>query len=243
MALPHPMKRRLLFLVQPALALSLSLSLGTATLLRADEPAPLDPAKWDADIAAFAKRDAATPAPEGALLFVGSSTIRMWDLPASWPGEKLLNNGFGGSTLPDAIHHFDRLVAAYRPRAVILYSGDNDISRGHTSARVAEDFKTFAALSQKAHPGVPVLILAVKPSVKRWQLWPAMREVNEAIQAHCAGTPGLFFVDVATPMLGPGGAMPAASWFKADGLHLSPEGYAQWTAIVSKALREAGVRD
>lgn len=211
--------------------------------LHAEEPTPIDPTKWDADIAAFAKRDAKSPAPAGALLFVGSSTIRMWDLPASWPGEKLLNNGFGGSTLPDAIHHFDKLVAAYQPRAVIVYSGDNDMGRGRSVSQVTEDFKTFTALSQKAHPGVPVLILAIKPSVKPWNLWPKMEEVNQAVAAHCAATPGLSFVDVATPMLGPDGAKPAESWFKADGLHLSPEGYAKWTEIVSEALREAGVEE
>lgn len=210
---------------------------------RADEPTPIDPSKWDADIAAFAKRDAKTPAPAGALLFVGSSTIRLWDLPASWPGEKLLNNGFGGSTLPDAIHHFDKLVGAYHPRAVIVYSGDNDMGRGRSVSQVTEDFKTFAALSQKAHPGVPVLILAIKPSVKRWNLWPEMAKANEAVAAHCAATPGLFFVDVATPMIGPDGAKPAETWFKADGLHLSPEGYAKWTAIVNAALKKARAVD
>ena len=231
------MNRRPLLANPILLAVSL---LACATLPAAD-PAPIDPGKWDAEIAAFAKRDAKTPAPGGALLFVGSSTIRMWDLGASWPGEKLLNNGFGGSTLPDAIHHFDPLVAAYRPRAVIVYSGDNDMSRGRTVAQVTEDFKTFAALSQKAHPGVPVLILAIKPSVKRWNLWPEMAKANEAIAAHCAATPGLYYVDIAAPMLGEGGTMPAASWFKADGLHLSPEGYARWTTIVGEALRKAGV--
>lgn len=221
----------------------LALSSITGPISQAEEPAPIDPAKWSTEIAAFAVRDATTPPPEGALLFVGSSTIRMWDLEASWPGEELLNNGFGGSTLPDAIHHFEKLVAAYQPRAVILYSGDNDLSRGRSVDQVSEDFKTFATLSRKAHPGVPVVILAIKPSLERWSLWPEMREVNQAIKAYCTGDPGLIYVDVATPLLGPDGSMPDARWFKADGLHLSPQGYAQWTTVVGEALRQAGMLD
>jgi lysophospholipase L1-like esterase len=87
---------------------------------------------------------------------------------------------------------------------------------------------------------VPVVILAIKPSVSRWHLWPAMREVNAAIREHCETTPGLFFADVATPLLGPDESTPAASWFESDGLHLSPTGYDVWTRIVSETLREAG---
>lgn len=212
----------------------------TGQMAQAADPAPIDPSKWDAEIAAFAARDAKTPPPKGALLFVGSSTIRMWDLESSWPGEKLLNNGFGGSTLPDAIHHFESLVAPYEPRAVILYSGDNDIGRERSVSQVIEDFKTFAALSRKTHPGAPVVILAIKPSVKRWSLWNRMEQANEAVKALCETTPGLFYADVATPMLGPDGGMPSATWFKADGLHLSPEGYAAWKKVIDGVLKESG---
>lgn len=217
------------------------LTLAACVCLPAPAQGPANSTKWDSAIAAFAARDAQNPSPAGALLFVGSSSIRMWNLTASWPGEKLINNGFGGSTLPDAIHHFDRLVAVHQPRAVILYSGDNDISQGRSVGQVTQDYLTFAARTQQVHPGVPVVIVAIKPSVSRWQLWPAMREVNAAVQAHCAATPGLYYADVATPMLGPDGSIPAASWFEADGLHLSAEGYTAWTRIISAVLREAGV--
>lgn len=221
------------------------LALGILAWLPAQSPskAAADPTKWDAAIAAFAARDTNTPSPDGALLFVGSSTIRLWDLAAAWPGEKLINNGFGGSSLPDAIFHFDRLVAVHHPRAVILYSGDNDLSQGRSVEQVTQDFMTFAARTQQVHPGVPVVILAIKPSVSRWHLWPAMREVNAAIRAHCKATPGLYFANVATPMLGPDGLQPATSWFEADGLHLSKQGYKAWTRIVSETLGKAGVME
>lgn len=199
-----------------------------------------EPSRWEKEMAAFREREAESPSPEGAVLFVGSSTIRLWELEASWPDAKIINNGFGGSTLSDAIRHFDTLLEPYRPSAVVIYSGDNDMSKGRGIEGTTADFKTIADRIRKQHPGVPVLILAIKPSVKRWNLWPEMKEVNEAVAAYCAVGKGLHFVDVATPMLGEGGAMPDSSWFREDGLHLSEKGYAEWTRIVGDALKACG---
>jgi lysophospholipase L1-like esterase len=42
-------------------------------------------------------------------------------------------------------------------------------------------------------------------------------------------------------MLPDNGEAPGAEWFKKDGLHLSPEGYATWTAVVNETLKRAGV--
>ena len=199
-----------------------------------------EPSRWEKDMGAFREREAESPSPEGAVLFVGSSTVRLWDLKASWPNETMVNNGFGGSTLADAIRHFDTLIEPYHPGAVVIYSGDNDMSKGRGIKGTTADFKTLAERVQKIHPGSPVLILAIKPSAKRWNLWPEMKQVNEAVAAFCASGNGLHFVDIATPMLGEGDAMPDPSWFRDDGLHLSEKGYAEWTRIVGGVLREAG---
>lgn len=226
----------------PGLLLAPFLAPLLASVLSAQtDPAPSGPARWEKDMAAFEAREAKSPSPEGAILFTGSSTVRLWDLAAAWPDAKTVNNGFGGSTLADAIHHFDRLVAPYRPGAVVVYSGDNDLFKGLSPEATAEDFKAFSALVKKTHPGVPVLILSIKPSVKRWALWPQMEKANEIVATLCEGDPDLHFVDVASPMLGPDGGMPGSDWFVADGLHLSESGYDRWTKILGEALENAGV--
>jgi len=226
----------------PAL-IAVVVAIATAPLLVAQPAAPAasDPDRWAGDMARLAARDAEDAPPEGCLLFVGSSSIRMWDLETSWPGERAVNNGFGGSILADSIRHFDRLIAPYRPRAVVIYAGDNDIARELSPEQVRDDFATLSARIREAHPGVPVVFIAIKPSIRRWELWPRMREANELVAAHCDGDELLHYADIATPMLPDDGSTPDEKWFVQDGLHLSKWAYGEWSAILREVLVAAGV--
>ncbi len=118
------------------------------TLLLAAGPwaaadSPQDPAlKWEPAIAAFEAQDQANPPTPGGILFLGSSSIRMWDLDTSFPGMAALNRGFCGSETSDSIYYFDRLVTPYAPSAIVFYAGDNDIARGKTAEQVTADFQS-----------------------------------------------------------------------------------------------------
>src|SRR6516164_10408221 len=105
---------------------------------RAEEKA--DFSRWEKDIAAFERRDRDKPPPKNAVLFVGSSSIRLWDLPKSFAGVEVINRGFGGSHLADVVHFAPRIVLPYEPRLIVLYAGDNDIAAGKTPERVHADF-------------------------------------------------------------------------------------------------------
>ena len=60
-------------------------------------------AKWEKEIGAFEAADRTNPPPKGALLFIGSSTIRMWKtLAQDLPGHTTINRGFGGSQIVDS---------------------------------------------------------------------------------------------------------------------------------------------
>ncbi len=87
-------------------------------------------ARWEKDIAAFEQKDKEKPPPKNAILFVGSSSIRLWDLTKSFPALEVINRGFGGSQIADSVHFAPRIVIKYEPRLVILYAGDNDIAAG-----------------------------------------------------------------------------------------------------------------
>ncbi|MDA7922331.1 GDSL-type esterase/lipase family protein [Verrucomicrobiales bacterium] len=202
----------------------------------ADE-AKKGPERWNSSIAKFESRDQETAPEAGALLFVGSSSIRMWDLKTSWPDTPSINNGFGGSTLADSIYHFDRLFKPYSPSAIILYAGDNDISNGLTHEEVVTDFKRLASLIKEQFPGTPVIFIAIKPSQSRAKLWPTMKEANDAIAALCKSDPNLQFADIARPMLKEA-SPPPENWFLNDGLHLSTMGYKRWTAVINRLLEK-----
>lgn len=211
-----------------------------AGLQAAPEPeAPYDPARWAADIATFAERDAQSPPGANAWLFVGSSSIRLWDLEKSFEHRPLINNGFGGSKLSDCVLYFDKLVLPYNPAAIVIYSGDNDIGKGATAAEVVKSFEQLAEKIRAFSPSVQVVYLGIKPSIKRWELWPIMREANDWIQEACQTREGFFFADTASLMLSDPAVAPSLSWFQKDGLHLSASGYAAWSALVSEILANA----
>ncbi len=207
----------------------------------AQDEKPEGPEKWEKDIVAFEARDTQSPPPDDVILFVGSSSIRLWDLKKSWPKAKTLNNGFGGSTLADSIHYFDRLIAPYAPSAIVIYAGDNDVAKGLSARETAADFKKLANQIEETFPEVPVIYIAIKPSKKRWDMWPKMKKANDLIAKHCNRKPQLYFADIGAAMLEGAEGAPSDDWFVQDGLHLSPSGYARWTDVVNASLREAGV--
>ena len=198
-------------------------------------PAP-DIARWEPDIAAFEARDRHAPPPEGGVVFVGSSSIRMWDtLARDFPGAAVVNRGFGGSRVRDSVHYADRIVTAYRPRAVALYAGDNDLAEGRTPVQVADDFKAFVQRVRSRQPDLRVAFIAIKPSPSRAALQPAMQAANQAISEYARVTPGVAFLDVHTPMLDANG-QPRGELFLDDALHMNATGYVVWAGVLGTWL-------
>ena len=192
-------------------------------------------AKWEKDIAAFEKADEAAPPPKGAVLFVGSSSIRLWDLKKSFPGREVINRGFGGSETADSVHFIDRLVLKHEPRVVVLYAGDNDVANGKSPRQVADDFAAFVEVVRAKLPETRIVYVAIKPSLKRWNLVEKVREANERIADLCEEGERLEYLDVFTPMLGEDGR-PRRELFVEDGLHLNAEGYRLWTELLTPLL-------
>jgi hypothetical protein len=107
-----------------------------AGLLLAPRWVSAAPAEWVAEIERLTAGDGAQP-PAGGVVFVGSSSIRLWStLAEDFPGVPIINRGFGGSELPDSVHFADRIVMPYRPRAVVLYAGQNDLWAGKSPSAV-----------------------------------------------------------------------------------------------------------
>lgn len=188
--------------------------------------------RWAKEIAAFAAADEAQPFAPGGIVFVGSSSIRLWDLATAFPGRRVLNRGFGGTQIADSVRHVDRLVLRHRPATVIFYAGDNDINAGRTPEQVRDDFRAFVQRVHAVLPQTRIAFIGIKPSLARWALVTPMRAANRLVRADCDADDRLGFVDVDGPMLGWDGK-PRADLFAKDGLHLSPKGYALWNVLVA----------
>jgi lysophospholipase L1-like esterase len=204
--------------------------------------APLAPlpasARVAGDVNAFAAQDVATPPPPCPLLFEGSSSIRRWTtLAADMKPYAVLNRGFGGSQISDVNAYFDRVVAPYRPRAIVFYAGDNDIHAGKTPDDVVADFKAFMALKRKALGHTRVYFISLKPSPSRLAEYPAQEDVNRQVKAMAETQHDLAVIDVVGDMMDEG---KPKDIFVADGLHLAPAGYAIWTKDVRRVLDWTG---
>ncbi|MDG2534631.1 SGNH/GDSL hydrolase family protein [Sphingomonas sp. HITSZ_GF] len=200
-------------------------------------PAPMEKQPFAAEIAAFEARDALAKPARGGILFLGSSSIRMWtDLAHDFPGLNVINRGFGGSTIPDSVRYVDRIVTPYAPKTIVFYAGDNDLGAGHTPDEVFADFQ---ALVTKVHAKLPttrILFVSIKPSISRWQLIDGIRATNALVRDYVASDPTLGYVDIFPAMLGRDGK-PRPELYRQDGLHMTRAGYDIWRGAVAKALR------
>jgi len=197
------------------------------------------PERWEKSIAAFEQKikDGATK--PGSVLFIGSSSIRMWKLQDSFPGKDYVNHGFGGSMISDSIHFFDRAVKPVQPSVILFYAGDNDVARGKSAEVVHADFRKFVGLMKKAFGKKTRLgFIAIKPSLSRWNLADEMQKANNLIKSDCHKDELLSFVDVWTPMIGED-KKPKADLFLKDGLHMNLEGYRIWNEAVTPVLKAA----
>ena len=189
------------------------------------------------EIRAYEASDRASAPAPGGIVFVGSSSFRLWrSLATDFPGLPVLNRGFGGSTLPEAIHYLPRIVLPYRPRTVVLYEGDNDLTFGWGPQRVVADYVEFVRRVRESLPTTRIVYVGVKPSPSRWHLVDQQREVNRLVRAITARDTLQTFVDVFTPMLGANGR-PRPELFLADSLHMTPAGYVVWREQLAPHLR------
>lgn len=87
-------------------------------------------AKWEKEISSYEQLDRTNPPPQRAVLFIGSSTIRLWkSLPQDFPKQNVINRGFGGSEIVDSTHFAERIIFPYKPRKILLRAGGNDWQR------------------------------------------------------------------------------------------------------------------
>jgi lysophospholipase L1-like esterase len=217
-----------------ATALTIAIAITIAT---PDASARMPPGFWQKTLRKFQAEDAKN-APQGGVVFVGSSSIRLWHTPTFFPKLPAVNRGLGGAQIDDVHHFADRLVFPYAPRVLVFYAGENDIAAGHTPGQVLADYRAFVELVRRRLPETRIFFLSIKPSVVLRPLWGKVREANRLVEELCASDPQLRYVDVATSMLGPKGG-PRRELFQDDGLHMNAAGYRLWTRLIAPAIEAA----
>jgi lysophospholipase L1-like esterase len=186
------------------------------------------------EVEAFAKANSAGAPVRDATLFLGSSSIRLWDIAGSFTDIGTVNRGFGGATTAHVLHYYKRLLPPVPPRSVVVYVGENDLAAGTTPDAVSRDILALLKRLRADYPRAAIVWLSLKPSPIRWTLWPKMAQVNAAVAAR-ARAEKFDYLDVGTILLARDG-LPDASLFRPDGLHMNARGYQRWTGLVDAYL-------
>ena len=220
-------------MVRPRTIVLLSLCLLAVCAVAALQAPP-----FEDEIRRFEAGDKLAPPAEGSVLFVGSSSIRLWTtLARDFPEYRTLNRGFGGSQIADSTRNADRIVTPYKPEAIVFFAGTNDLASGKTPETVRRDYEAFVTRVRAKLAHVPIAFISITPAPSRWANIANVRKANELVKAYTRAHKNLYFIDVFPLMLDAKGG-PRPDLFVDDQLHMKPEGYAIWTREVRKVLRE-----
>lgn len=221
-----------------------SLALTSFNLLRSDDLVEKYRAaaveKWTKDMERIAARDAKETDPKDAILFLGSSSIRLWTDIATdlkpWP---VIERGYGGAKFSDLAVLADQIIKPHKFRAAVIFVG-NDITGtkdDKTPAEVVSLFQHVVGTLRKYEPKAPIFLLEITPTPKRWDAWSKIQQSNAALKAACESGENLHFISTASEYLTSSG-QPMPELFKEDKLHQNRDGYARWSRIIDAALKK-----
>lgn len=193
-----------------------------------------DPSRWKTDVEKL--KELTYDHSREVVVFAGSSSIRMWDnLQDYFPGQNIVNTGFGGSQMSDLLYYYKPLILNYKPKKIFIYEGDNDIAAGESTGQIMDDTRALIEKISRDLPETHIFLIAAKPSLSRWTLKNEYEALNKQYKKLAAKTENVTFVDIWTAMLNEEGN-PRKELFLEDKLHMNKKGYDVWADLIRKYL-------
>lgn len=194
--------------------------------------------RFESEIVAFETFDKTARYRPDAVVFTGSSSIRFWkSLGDDMAPVPSVNRGFGGSTIPEVNHYYDRIITKFRPSIIVLYAGENDIWMDRSVDDVVADYRAFIKKTKAELPNTKVVFLSLKPSPSRWSKWNLYEDANNRIRMITEKEDNQYFIDISKTMMGENG-QPTRAIFIDDMLHMNAKGYEGWKASVFPLIKE-----
>ena len=194
--------------------------------------------KWEADIVKLENKDREHVDPKDAVLFIGSSSIRLWKtLAEDMAPHATINRGYGGAKFSDLAVYVDRIVNPHEFKALVIFVGNDIVGKegDKSPEEVARLFKYIVDQVRKTHKTQPIFLIAVTPTPSRFKAWPQIRKANAALQSVCEADPSLHFIATEKQYLDANG-QPIPKYFVEDMLHQNADGYQLWSKIVRESL-------
>ena len=184
------------------------------------------------------KRSPDDPPRPGDVICIGSSHMARWSsVSRDLAPLTVYNFGIGGTTMKDAAQAFARnLVIPYKPRAVILYEGSNDIARDTTPEQILDHFRDFYGQVHEALPEARFYVLGIVPSPgTRFKKWDTIKVANATLEKECKQYPWLTFIDTTSGLIGKDG-QPRMECFIPNNIHMNAKGYEVWAAEIAPVV-------
>jgi hypothetical protein len=195
---------------------------------------------WESDIQKFEQLDKTKFYPDDAILFTGSSSIRLWEtINKDMLPYNVIQRGYGGAKLSDFIVYAKRIIYPHSCRAIVIFVA-NDISGEQddkTPQQVASLFRRVLYIIRRKYIDTPVFWISVTPTEARWRVWPEIKKANGLIRNICENHRNTYFINTEQAFLTSNG-LPRTELFVSDKLHLNQEGYKIWSEIIKKELNK-----
>ncbi len=226
------------FSIRAGFFIVLTLLLVTGSGMAEEGPKVFDLLEFEGEIQAFEASDRIEPPAPGGIVITGSSSIRLWHptIEQDLAPLDVTARGFGGSTLAHLLYYLDRIVLNYRPRAIVVYEGDNDTGDYRLEApALLRQFEMLIQRVRRELPQTRIYLVSIKPSLKRQEIWPRAERVNAQIEELAAQTESVFFIDVSSHLLDENGKV-RSDIYQEDRLHFNQAGNRLWARTIKEAL-------
>lgn len=194
--------------------------------------------RWKKEVSELVTLDKTEPDPKDGILFIGSSSIRLWkNIHQDMLPYQAIRRGYGGASFTDLIHFTDDLVYPHQFKALVVFVA-NDITgspEDRTPEEVLDLAKTVVNTVRKKFPDVPIFQVSITPTPSRWKVWAKQKEANELMKAYFSSHKNLYFIDTEAAYLNEKGE-PRTELFIGDNLHQKQQGYDLWASLIKQSL-------
>lgn len=194
---------------------------------------------WEKAIRQLEARDSLEQDPDHAILFIGSSSVRLWkNIEEDMAPYPTIRRGYGGARFSDFAHYTERLVYPHQPRAICVFVA-NDIAGTSIDVSPKEAFGYWNEVYQtirRQYSDLPVFYIGITPTSSRWAFWDEIQVFNNLVHQQAKKDGNLYYIHTFPAFMNAATQQPDSSLFTSDQLHLNAAGYDRWAAVIKESL-------
>lgn len=176
------------------------------------------------------------------IVFLGNSITNGGEWCELFGDARVKNRGISGDTTDGVFDRLEPIITGH-PRKIFLLIGINDVSRGRTTAQIADGIRAIAERIAAESPSTKLYLQSVLPVNDCYGMFGShtsryrqVAEINAEIQQIAADT-GAVYVDLYSHFADPENDKMRPELTN-DGLHLLGKGYLLWRDVVNPYVTE-----